>query len=575
MNRWGKPTSSGVAVGLAHLLLARTPQAEPSRLKEDEISSALRRYQDATGQVEYELAELCARMEAEGCTEGAIFFAQQDILRDEEMDIEIRSCISEEYMSPTLAVETVYERYAQLLEQSPQPLIRERAADIRDVARRLIRCLTGTRCQDVSHPDRPFILVAYDLFPSDTALLDPKIVKGIVTEKGGATSHSAIIARSYGIPAVSGVEGICTALSEGDLLVLDGNQGLIITQPDPTCLEQYNTMAQAWQRQLEKERQFIKFRPITRDGTAIQLHLNLTSTSQRELSFAEDADGVGLFRTEFLYMDRTQPPTEEEQFQIYRHMLETFSPKPVTIRTLDIGGDKQTPCLPLPKEQNPFLGERALRFCFHYPDLFLTQLRAALRASVFGSLQLMFPMVASLEDFRRAKEFVRQAQNQLQKAGIPFSSNVKLGVMIEIPSLALMADKVAAEADFASIGTNDLTQYLLAADRGEASVEPYYQRYHPAVFRLIRCTVQSFSVAGKPLCVCGELGGDRKGALALIGLGLRSLSLGGSSLASMKKLVCSLDVSRASSLASAVCRCTTAGEAEALLSQGLSEIEQQ
>ena len=177
MNRWGKPTSSGVAVGLAHLLLARTPQAEPSRLKEDEISSALRRYQDATGQVEYELAELCARMEAEGCTEGAIFFAQQDILRDEEMDIEIRSCISEEYMSPTLAVETVYERYAQLLEQSPQPLIRERAADIRDVARRLIRCLTGTRCQDVSHPDRPVILVAYDLFPSDTALLDPKIVK--------------------------------------------------------------------------------------------------------------------------------------------------------------------------------------------------------------------------------------------------------------------------------------------------------------------------------------------------------------------------------------------------------------
>jgi phosphotransferase system enzyme I (PtsI) len=318
-------------------------------------------------------------------------------------------------------------------------------------------------------------------------------------------------------------------------------------------------------RRLAQAREYLGKSAVTADGTRIEIELNLAAAGPQDLEGAKYTDGVGLFRSEFLYMGRPSLPSEEEQFQAYRKVLLTYGRRPVTLRTLDIGGDKPLACLELPKEDNPFLGNRALRLCFQRPEIFRTQLRAALRASVFGNLWLMFPMVASMEDIFLAKKYVAEVQEQLRAEAVPFDPQVKVGIMVEIPSIALLADQAAREADFASIGTNDLTQYCTAVDRGNPSVAQYYQTYHPALFRLIGSVVREFSALGKPVGVCGEMGGNPLTAAVLIGLGMRHLSMGFSSVAPVKQMVCSLDLERAQALAKAVCQLPTAGAVQALL----------
>ena len=429
---------------------------------------------------------------------------------------------------------------------------------LRDVCARLLRCWEGLAERDLSALPGPVIVAAHDLVPSDTATLDREHVLGIITEVGGSTSHSAIIARSYEIPAVLGAEGIMIGLRDRQEVVLDAVDGVILTDIDDEARAFYEKKREETLRCQAHTKQYIGREPVTPDGVRIAVELNIASAEPQELEGARYTDGVGLFRSEFLYMGRSTLPTEEEQFQAYRKVLMTYGKRPVILRTLDIGGDKPLDCLDIPKGDNPFLGNRALRLCFQHPEVFRTQLRAALRASVYGQLWLMFPMVASMDDIRRAKGCLEQARDELTAEGIPFSPEMKVGIMVEIPSIAIIADQAAKEVDFASIGTNDLTQYLTAVDRGDPAVRSYYQTYHPAMFRLIGYVVKAFSACGKPVGVCGEMGGDPLTAAVLMGLGMRQLSMGAASVAAVKQIILSTSCETARTLAEAVCGMDTA-----------------
>lgn len=562
----GNSVSKGIAVGKVYLYAPFQPDQTIRTVEAGQEEATLAHYEEACRAAEQELARLRACLG--DAPEAKIFTAHADILHDEAMAEDIRAAIAYDLLDAPSAVNTVFEQYTAILDKAPDPLIRERTSDMKDVKTRLLRCLAGVEERSLSALDAPVVLVAHDLFPSDTASLDRSKVLAIVTETGGATSHSAIIARSYEIPALLGVADIAARVSDGETVVVDALAGKLISQPTEAQLNEYEVARQSWRQQAADIARYLDASPITRDGTPIHVALNIGSANTNELAAAAHAEGVGLFRTEFLYMGRRKLPTEEEQYEIYKKALVAFAPHHVTLRTLDIGGDKKLDCLELPREENPFLGNRALRLCFSMEELFLTQLRAALRAAAHGELWLMFPMVGSLDDIRRAKSMLEKARAQLTAEGLSYGTP-KVGVMIEIPALALMADLVAKEVDFASVGTNDLTQYTLAVDRVEPSVASYYQMYHPAVFRLIRTASEAFRHEGKPLCVCGELGGDPLGAAALIGLGLRNLSMGAAALAPIKKLICSLDLSLAKTLGGLACSLATAAEVETALRESL------
>lgn len=508
-------------------------------------------YEAAKRTARKELGGVCARLEAD---KAAIFEAHMDILDDEVMDEEILAGIEGKQWTAQWAVEQVYENYRAMLGSAPDALIRERAADLYDVKLRLLRILQGAPERSLSCLEQPVIVAAKELLPSDTATMDRANVLGIVTETGGATSHSAIIAKSWGIPAVLGVAGLMQAVRHGETAVVDAGAGTLEMQPSPERLAAAQAARGQWQRQMKEEAAWLDKEPFTKDGVRIDLGLNIGSAAGEELEAAQYAGFAGLLRTEFLYMDADHFPTEDEQAGQYEKVLRAFGQRPVVLRTLDIGGDKTLRYFQLPREDNPFLGSRALRLCFENPEMFLTQLRAALRAAVHGNLWLMFPMVGSLEDVRRAKGFVEQARRQLARRG-ERAGEVKLGAMIEVPSAALMAPELAREVDFASIGTNDLCQYLTAADRMNPAMAPYYQSWHPALFRLIGMAAQAFEQAGRPLCVCGELGGDALAAPALVGLGLRKLSMSASSLARVKKALAGMTLGEMRSLAARVTAC--------------------
>jgi phosphotransferase system enzyme I (PtsI) len=356
---------------------------------------------------------------------------------------------------------------------------------------------------------------------------------------------------------------------EIECAVVDADKGILILNPQKETITEYKGKNEEYKKTAREIQHWREKIPITADGMRIDVMLNIAAASPEELEAAKYADGVGLFRTEFLYLGRSNLPTEDEQYSIYRRVLEIYGNKPVTLRTLDIGGDKQLDCMDLPHEDNPFLGNRALRLCLNHPDVFRTQLRAALRAGLHGNLRIMFPMVGSINDILSAKQAVTEAAQSLEEESIPYDGNVKLGIMIEIPSIALMADEAVQLVDFASIGTNDLCQYLLAADRMNSAVTDYYQSYHPAMFRLISTVAEAFTRAGKELCVCGELGGDAFAGPLLIGLGLRSLSMGVSSLGRCKKTICGLTIEYAENIASKVLRLNTARDVESFLAESL------
>lgn len=569
MRYTGTAVSAGVVIGKVYLYerFVSDVSSSPAGTPAEEAAHYLAARDAAQG----ELEALCQHFTELGDDEKAsIFSAHLEILSDETMDEEIQVGISTGETSGPWMIRGVYEQYASMFEQLADPIIRERAVDLRDVCARLLRCWEGLPEQNLSALPEPVIIVTHDLVPSDTATLDRNNVLGIVTEIGGSTSHSAIIARSYEIPAVLGVSGIVSQLEDRQEVILDAVDGAILTGFDEEARSAYEAKRRETLRRQAHTKLYIDREPITPDGARIAVELNIASAEPQNLEYAKYTDGVGLFRSEFLYMGRSALPTEEEQFQAYRKVLMTYGSRPVILRTLDIGGDKPLDCLDIPKEDNPFLGNRALRLCFQHPDIFRTQLRAALRASVYGNLWLMFPMVASMDDIRQAKSCLESAKAELTAEGIPFSPDLKVGIMVEIPAIALLADQAAREVDFASIGTNDLTQYLTAVDRGNPEVCAYYQTYHPSLFRLIGYVVRSFAAQGKPVGVCGEMGGDPLAAAVLIGLGMRQLSMGAASVASIKQMILSTSCETAKTLAETVCGLSTADEVRQYLKEHIN-----
>ncbi len=556
----GIGVSCGVAVGPLYCYEPFMPEPLCAEHSED-ISGQTALYQSAKRAAREELARVCEHLDED---KASIFQAHMEILDDEVIDEEILAGIKGEQWTAQWAVEQVYENCRAVLGSVPDALIREREADLFDVKLRLLRILQGMPERGLCCLEQSVIVAAKELLPSDTATMDKANVLGIVTEMGGATSHSAILAKSWGIPAVLGVANLMQIARCGEMAVLDAEAGTLETQPTPEQLAVAKAARGAWQKQMKEATAWIDKEPLTKDGVRIDLGLNIGGAADEELAAARYAGFVGLLRTEFLYMNANHFPTEDEQVEQYKKVLRTFDSRPVVLRTLDIGGDKTLRYFRAPREDNPLLGSRALRLCFENPEIFLTQLRAALRAAVHGNLWLMFPMASSIEDVCRAKTFVETARSQLAQKGVQ-AGRVKIGAMIEVPSLALMAPELTREVDFASIGTNDLCQYLTAADRMNPAVAPYHQNWHPALFRLVGMAAQAFEQAGKPLCVCGELGGDDRAVPILVGLGLRRLSMNASRLAPVKQALASMTLAQMQSLAERVLKCVSEAEVRAVL----------
>jgi phosphotransferase system enzyme I (PtsI) len=554
----GKVAAPGAAVGRIYIYKKNLNLPVESFVSEGEEQSQLDRYFIVKKQALDELEKIRLSIQKHDKIKAEIFKAHQEIVDDIIINEEIPARILNERWAGDWAIYQVYETVLLVLRQSADPMVAERAADFDDVRTLLLRLWQGSKNSNMACPPQPAIIAAGDLLPTDTAGLDKDKVLAILTEEGGITSHTAIIARSYGIPTVLGIEGLLGIVKHGQLAAVDADEGTVFIDPDEKIVNEYTERSAAFIRDRQEANAFLKGEGLTADGVKIDIGLNI-GEAEHELAAQQYADSAGLFRTEFLYMGRKTLPSEEEQFSVYRKALEAFGKKPVILRTLDIGGDKKLSSIDLPKEENPFLGNRAIRLCFSRPDIFKTQVRAALRASVFGNLWLMLPMVGSLDDIRRAKELIAAAAAELKKEGRQFAE-VKIGIMIEIPSIALIADLAAKEVDFASIGSNDLCQYLCAADRMNSGVEEYYQSYHPAMFRLINHVAVSFTKAGKPLSICGELGGDPLAVPVLIGLGLRKLSMGEASIAVVKRAIASFTVKACEEKAKKVLTFSTAAE---------------
>ncbi len=568
----GNPVSRGIGIGKIHLYKPFIPSIAKNAIGPEDISRTIEIYENIKERAQEELKDIWQRLMAEDEEKAKIFATHIEILNDPAIDEDIRASIVEDCINVDWAIHTIFEKYSTMLEKAKDMLIRERAADLKDVKLRLIRCFYGLPEKSLASIQTPVIIIAHDLLPSDTVMLDPSKTLAIVTEIGGYTSHSAIIARNLEIPALLGVKEATLILKQSQIVIVDAVEGMLITEPNREQIDSYYMKQNNEVRYAAEVKKYMNCKPVTADGVSIDIDLNISSADPRELEGEQFTDGVGLFRTEFLYMGRNRLPTEEEQYEIYKKVLLTFGLRPVTLRTLDIGGDKTLECLQLPKEDNPFLGNRALRLCFHNPDIFKTQLRAALRASVHGNLRIMFPMVSNMEDIYHAKALLKEVQNELDNKNIPYSDQVKIGIMIEIPSIAIIADLVVKEVDFASIGTNDLTQYMIAVDRQNPNVAKYYQVYHPAILRVIGFVIGQFVKAGKPICVCGEMAGEVHSAAALIGLGIRQLSMNISSIGRIKKLINSLTIKQAIGIAENLKSSLTAAEIEEYLKKSLTDI---
>jgi len=559
----GKGVAPGVAVGRLHVYKNNLSIPPESVVCAGEEQSHLDRYLFVKEEALHELEKLKSAMQKRDPEKAEIFTAHQEIVNDIVINEEIPARILNEQWAGDWAIYHVYETVIVVLQKALDPLIAERAADFDDVRSLLLRLWYGNKETGLADLQEPVILACGDLLPSDTANLDKSKVLAIITEKGGVTSHTAIIAKSYGIPAVMGIQGLLDVVKQGQLAAVNADEGTVILDPEETVAAEYEKKWDAFRRDKQEAETFLNREGCTSDGVRIEIGLNITENSG-ESKAPDYVDFVGLFRTEFLFMGRDTLPSEDEQFTSYKNVLESFGERPVILRTIDIGGDKPISSINFPKEENPFLGNRALRFCFSHPEIFKVQIRACLRAAVYGNLYIMLPMVSSIDDILKAKKIIASAADELEEEKIPFAA-AKIGTMVEIPSIALVADHAAREVDFASIGTNDLCQYLCAADRMNSAVESYYQSYHPAVFKLIKETVTAFENAGKHVSICGELASDPLAAPVLAGLGLRKLSMGEASVASVKRALARVSIKEAREMAANVLECATAWEVKGYL----------
>ncbi len=532
----GISASKGIVIGKPYFYIFEDVDINVNEKDSLSFKEKKRILGKATKETKAEIKSLYKKVKKSAKKEAEIFQAHLLFLEDPIITEKINELIGQGF-STTASVSKAFEENADAMEEMENIYFRERAKDIRDVSERLIRSILYKPKPNLSSLPYPAIVVARDLTPSDTASLDKKNVLGFVTEIGGITSHTAIIAEALGIPAVIGAKGIMDLTKDKDILILDGNDGEIIINPDEEVLRHYKKKIVRMEKE-KKELEKIKFLDaITKEGKRIEVSANIGKTEDADIALREGAEGVGLFRTEFLFLDRATAPTEEEQFEAYKTVLEKFKGKSVIIRTLDIGGDKQIPYLNLDKELNPFLGVRAIRLCLKREELFKRQLRAIVRASAYGKVRIMYPMIALKEEIEMANKILEQAKQELIETNIPFDKNIEAGIMVEIPSSALNATELIDYVDFFSIGTNDLIQYTFAADRTNQNLNYLYKPLHPAMLRLIKMTIDASHKKGKWTGMCGELAGDPELIPKLVEMGIDELSMSPSKIPEAKKII--------------------------------------
>lgn len=561
----GIAASPGIAIAAARVIPPDGDPAAPARGSGVvDAAAELALFRSALEAAKTELAALRDRTAAElGPLKAEIFAAHLSMLKDPELAAEVERGVLEDGLPAAEAARAATEAFALLLSESGDPTFAARADDLRDLGRRLVRLLDGGA--DPLVLERRSVVVAAELSPSDTARLDRALAAGFVVAGGSAVSHSSILARSLGIPAVAGVPEAVAAIRDGALVVVDGSSGVVAVDPEPAELELWRGKAAAWRARAELLAAYASKPTRTRDGARVVLAANIAGTQDVSDALAHGAEGVGLFRTEFLYMGRADLPSEDEQYAVYRHVLERMGKRHVIVRTLDAGGDKEVPCLGMPREDNPFLGVRAIRLCLEREDVFRVQLRALLRASAHGSLGIMFPMIATVEELRAAKTLLADERAALVASGATLAEKVEVGVMIEIPAAALRADTLARECDFFSIGSNDLTQYAMAADRMNPALARLSKPCHPAVLSLIAMTTDAARRRGIPVGVCGEMAADPVCAAALAGLGVAELSMGSASIPLVREALARVDLIAAGRLARAALDADTEPEARRIL----------
>ena len=574
-----KPTLQGIAasdgIAIAKVYTLTEPDLTVTKVTVEDSEKEVSRLDDALAASikDVELIKETA-LKNLGEEEAQVFDAHLMVLSDPELIGQVKDSITSNKVNAESALKEVTDMFISIFAgMEDNPYMQERAADIRDVSKRILAHLLGVKIPSPATIKDEVIIVAADLTPSDTAQLNRQYVKAFVTDIGGRTSHSAIMARSLEIPAIVGTKEVTSIAKDGDIIIVDGLSGEVFLNPSEEVIAEYRAKAEAFAAQQAEWEKLKDSKTYTKDGHQVELAANIGTPKDLEGVVNNGAEGVGLYRTEFLYMDSHEMPTEEDQFEAYKAVLEGMNGKPVVVRTMDIGGDKELPYLPLPHEMNPFLGYRAIRISLNEPEMFRTQLRALLRASVYGKLRIMFPMIATLNDFRGAKALLEEEKAKLIEEGVAVSDDIQVGIMIEIPAAAVLAHQFAKEVDFFSIGTNDLIQYTMAADRMNERVSYLYQPYNPSILTLIKHVIDSAHKEGKWAGMCGEMAGDQTAVPLLVGLGLDEFSMSASSVLKTRSLIAKLTLSDMQALADkAINECATVQEVEALVEEAVSKI---
>ena len=569
----GVGASPGLVIGKAMVYGRVRPKVYRRKILESEISRELKRWQEALDQAMEETRRLQSKVEHEaGEAHAEIFSAHLLMLSDPLLTSEVEREIAEGQVNAEFALIEVTQSLKSNFQSMQDPYLKLRAIDIQDLEDRLLGHLASFYSAPPA-PAGPTILVAHEVCPSEVAQLDREKIVGLALDSGGRTSHSIILARSMNIPVVVGLRDVSEKVGEGELIILDGSLGELILDPPPEVVAEYEKRREREELSLLELEEVRALPAVTRDGRAIHLLANVTNVEESVAALKASAEGIGLFRTEFLFLNRPTLPREEEQFESYRHLVEVMGDRPTVIRTFDVGGDNPIFSISERGEANPFLGTRSLRLCLEHPELFRTQLRAILRAGLWGRLKIMFPMVATVQDLQEALELLRETERGLQRDGVPHREEIEVGIMLEVPSAALTLDLLAPQVDFFSIGTNDLFQYTLAIDRTNERLASRYGSLDPAILRLVKGMVEAAKAAGKPLSVCGEMAGEALALPLLVGLGVEELSMSVSALLPAKRIIRQISTAEAYDLTQVCLRERTAKGIERLSTEFLGKFD--
>jgi phosphoenolpyruvate-protein phosphotransferase len=571
--RKGVPVSPGVAVARAYCVDEVLARRETQFLEVGALSEEVRRFEAACAGAAQELDAIVSRVSKEvGEQEAGIFRAHRQLLRDPALVVKVKTAILNRHVDARTALHEVLDEYTQLYSQIEDEYLKERMADLRDIIGRVIAQLALEEGKRVIDVNEPVVIIAHEILPSQAMSFERLPVAGIMTETGGTTGHAAILARSLGIPAVSGLRGILREVQTGDLIALDGREGHVYLNPGPEVEAAYRKLQREYgdvrDRLIENRDQ----EPISVDGTQVELLANVSGPADAVMAGKAGASGVGLYRTEYLFLTHPTVPTEEEQLAAYREVIEAAPNHTVTIRTLDLGGDKHVPYLGSQREANPFMGWRSIRLSTAHPEFFQTQLRAILRAGLYGQVSLLFPMVSTFEEVQRLKRMVQRTEAALHRSGVPFADKVPMGVMLEVPAAALCIDDLLDEVDFISIGSNDLIQYVMAADRDNPRVAHLCEPFNPAVMRLLAQIIKACNNRGKPVTLCGEMAGRPRCFLPLFGFGLRRLSMSPAFVPPIKELVRRTHLATSEEIARRVLRMERVGEIRGYLTRKTRQI---